>query len=471
MIRPEKTHPTDKTKSEREDSREVKVKENSGNMKRPRSDDVDTPPFKKSDTAFPEDSSDDRLEDLLHQIQEPEDIQDVEKDTLEGLKANLGSFSHAYQKEVTDATQNYYYIYIKKTLQEMPLFKELFKFNPQLIHEKSNFMQLFVLARTVVNCNLKIKKYIALNNFANAATSIVGKTLHDQFIIPLLRDVIPLKVLHLAMSEFQNEISKSTEPDQIQCVLYFIEKQLEDEERKTVYHPLTQCVAGQINASSKYIQTIIKEAAFTFIKHMTHNERDEARNPPPTPWPEPAAPWPLWPADPESVASSKNPVTSVKGPASSPGERGPTSPPGEGGPASPLGEGGPASPLGEGGPASPLGEGGLSPPVETRQSLPTEAGSSPPTEAGSSPPTEAGSSPPTEAGSSRESKLTTFTRLTESAPSNPLVSVTSTNSKYNISLNAKKSKSTNLLKKKDDNTLKKSEFAIFSTGKNSKYPF
>ena len=150
--------------------------------------------------------------------------------------------------------------YFKKTLEKLPCSKELLE-SIDIDENRDGFYKCFSIAKMCVNCEVEIKKYKGINMIFNIVSGLVGKVVHTNFVQPYVTGMIDGEDLSRALIAYQTEINSGEEPNELQCVAYLIQTELENEKPLRIPNPMFGGINRQITAVSKYIVELVKSVA------------------------------------------------------------------------------------------------------------------------------------------------------------------------------------------------------------------
>jgi hypothetical protein len=175
--------------------------------------------------------------------------------------------SNAYENEVADATMKYYITFFKRALKELPLCEDVFS-HMNIGEDRESFYKAFSVAKTCINCNLQIKKYVAFDAVFNVASGVVGQVVHHRYIEPVLSHLIDETHLKKAFATYQTALGEEEEPNKLQCVAYLIQTELDKREPCKIPNPMLNGVTKQITAISKYLISLLQSVANAGFKEI-----------------------------------------------------------------------------------------------------------------------------------------------------------------------------------------------------------
>ena len=186
---------------------------------------------------------------------------EVESQTLLELKdkvmEKVRNADQGYDAELEDAKHKYYVSYFRKTLEKLPCSKNILD-SINIENNRDGFYKCFSIAKMCVNCEVEMKKYKSINMVINIFSSLLGKVIHTNFVLPYFSGIVKPEDLSNALLTYQSEIAKTDEPNELLCVAYLIQNELENETQLRIPNPMYDGLNKQISAISKYIVGIIK---------------------------------------------------------------------------------------------------------------------------------------------------------------------------------------------------------------------
>ena len=188
----------------------------------------------------------------------------VESETLKEIRENLmdqvRNANQSYDIELEEAKHKYYVSYFKQALEKLPHSKNILE-KINIEDNRDGFYKCFSIAKMCVKCELDMKKYIGVNMVVNMFSSLVGKLVHANIVSPYFTGVIDDEELSNALLTYQSEIAKDDAPNELQCVAYLIQNEMENESELRIPNPMFDGLNKQISAVSKYVVEIIKSVA------------------------------------------------------------------------------------------------------------------------------------------------------------------------------------------------------------------
>lgn len=242
----------------------------------------------KKDTDS-ESSSDDEYENAVADTKTKEisndwaeRVRDTDKRMMDALK-NKYDGNHI-DEESELIKRKYLCTYMTKVIEKLPMSKDIIDASKD-VTGGDEFLKMYSIAKTCVHSELQLKKLVAFNSIFDMISHLVGKGLHDQYVTPYLKKLVPQERLDMAYESFLDALKAddSNISTELHCVAYLIQNEMDKDQPLKVPNPMFNRLAQQVKAVSQYVTSLMSSLASkpilprSFLRQQS-NSPDEREN-------------------------------------------------------------------------------------------------------------------------------------------------------------------------------------------------
>lgn len=217
----------------------------------------------KKDTDS-ESSTDDEYEDVVVDTKNKDDwaerVRDSDRNIMDALKNKYDGNRVDQESELIK--RKYLVTYMKKVIQKLPMSGEIIDASEK-VTGGDEFLKMYSVAKTCVHSELQLKKLFAFNSIFDMISHLIGKGLHDHYVTPYLKSLVPQERLDVAYESFRDALKSddSNISTELHCVAYLIQGQLDKGKSFQIPNPIYNRFTQQLKAASQYITSILSSLA------------------------------------------------------------------------------------------------------------------------------------------------------------------------------------------------------------------
>lgn len=189
-----------------------------------------------------------------------ESVRDTDKRMMDALKNKYNK--NQFDQESELIKRKYLMTYMKKVIQRLPMSSDIIDASEN-VTGGDDFLKMYSVAKTCVHSELQLKKLIAFNSIFDIISHLVGKGLHDHFVTPYLKSIVPTERLDAAYESFLDALKSddSNSSTDLHCVAYLIQNEMDKDQPLKIPNPVFRRLAQQIKATSQYFTSLLSSLA------------------------------------------------------------------------------------------------------------------------------------------------------------------------------------------------------------------
>lgn len=214
-----------------------------------------------------ESSTDDEYEDASVDTKENEVTDDWAERVRESDKHIMDALKNKYDgnrvdKESELIKRKYLITYMKKVIEKLPMSGEIIDASEK-VTGGDEFLKMYSIAKTCVHSELQLKKLFAFNSIFDMISHLIGKGLHDHYVTPYLKFLVPKERLDVAYDSFRDALKSddSNISTELHCVAYLIQNELAKETPLKIPNPIYNRFTQQLKAVSQYVTSLLSSLA------------------------------------------------------------------------------------------------------------------------------------------------------------------------------------------------------------------
>lgn len=214
-----------------------------------------------------ESSTDDEYEDVVVDTKDSdvsndwtERVRDSDRHMMDALKNKYDGKRVDQESELIK--RKYLITYMKKVIQKLPMSSEIIDASEKVMGG-DDFLKMYSVAKTCVHSELQLKKFVAFNSIFDMISHLIGKGLHDHYVTPYLKSLVPQERLDVAYESFRDALKSddSNISTELHCVAYLIQSELEKQTPLKIPNPLYNRFTQQLKAASQYVTSLLSSLA------------------------------------------------------------------------------------------------------------------------------------------------------------------------------------------------------------------
>ncbi|KAF8796694.1 Per os infectivity factor 1 like protein [Argiope bruennichi] len=203
-------------------------------------------------------------------------VKESDVSVLKEIQDKLTNEGEHVNQQLNKVREQYYMSYMEKVMESLPLSKNILDSTGEIPKGKEGFLKLFSAAKTVVYSEIQLKKLKAFNSIFDMVNRLVGKVIHNKYIIPFMSQYIPPQQLENAFASYQESLSSDDETKslELQCITYLIQTELDKAEPLKVPNPIFNRFTQQLKAMSEYITVLLSSVTMSNMDGKDELERE-----------------------------------------------------------------------------------------------------------------------------------------------------------------------------------------------------
>lgn len=203
-------------------------------------------------------------------------VKDTDVAVLTQVKEKLTNESNYINEQMNKIREQYYMSYMEKVMESLPISKNIIESINDVPIGTEGFLKMFSVAKMVVSSEIQLKKLKAFNSIYDMANKLIGRVIHDRYIIPLMKDYVSPRQLQNAFRAYDESLTSDDENQslELQCIAYLIQTELEKQEPLKVPNPLFNRFTQQMKAISEYVTVLLSSVAISNVTGNKDLERE-----------------------------------------------------------------------------------------------------------------------------------------------------------------------------------------------------
>ena len=187
-------------------------------------------------------------------------VRETDKCVMDALKSKYEG--ERIDKDSELIKQKYLITYMKKVIEKLPMSQEIIDASADLT-SGDEFLKMYSIAKTCVHSELHLKKLVAFNSIFDMASHLLGKGIHDHYIVPYLKNIVAEERLDAAYESFREALSSddNNTSTELHCIAYLIQNEMEKNQPLKIPNPIFNRFTQQVKAASQYVTTILSSLA------------------------------------------------------------------------------------------------------------------------------------------------------------------------------------------------------------------
>lgn len=189
-----------------------------------------------------------------------ERVRDSDRHVMDALKSKYDGNRVDQESELIK--RKYLITYMKKVIQKLPMSSEIIDASEK-VTGGDEFLKMYSVAKTCVHSELQLKKLVAFNSIFDMISHLIGKGLHDHYVTPYLKSLVPQERLDVAYESFRDALKSddSNISTELHCVAYLIQSEMEKHTPLKIPNPIYNRFTQQLKAASQYVTSLLSSLA------------------------------------------------------------------------------------------------------------------------------------------------------------------------------------------------------------------
>lgn len=189
-----------------------------------------------------------------------ERVRDSDRHMMDALKNKYDGNRIDQESELIK--RKYLITYMKKVIQKLPMSSEIIDASEK-VTGGDEFLKMYSVAKTCVHSELQLKKLFAFNSIFDMISHLIGKGLHDHYVTPYLKSLVPQERLDVAYDSFRDALKSddSNISTELHCVAYLIQHEMDKQQPFKIPNPIYNRFTQQLKAASQYVTSLLSSLA------------------------------------------------------------------------------------------------------------------------------------------------------------------------------------------------------------------